>query len=136
MESNTPAESAEVTTARTLGASTQNQVVSLPSGLQYIDVQTGEGAAAKAGDRVVVHYTGWLTNGAKFDSSLDRGTPFDFLLGARNVIQGWDEGVAGMKVGGVRKLIIPSRLGYGPSQVGPIPPNSILIFEVKLIKIG
>lgn len=108
-----------------------------PSGLMYEDLQEGTGAAAKAGDSVSVHYTGWLTDGTKFDSSHDRKSPFSFKLGAGRVIKGWDEGVAGMKVGGKRKLTIPSELGYGARGAGGvIPPNAELIFEVDLLKIG
>jgi len=107
------------------------------SGLKYLDLKKGDGAEAKKGKTVHVHYTGWLTNGKKFDSSLDRGKPFDFELGAGDVIKGWDEGVAGMKVGGKRKLIIPPDLGYGArgTRDGAIPPNATLIFEVELLKV-
>ena len=112
------------------------EVTTTESGLQYQDLQIGEGQEAKAGDRVSVNYTGWLTNGTKFDSSLDRGVPFRFDLGAGRVIKGWDEGVAGMKVGGKRKLIIPPDLGYGERGAGNvIPPNATLIFEVELLEI-
>ena len=104
------------------------------SGLQYIDLKVGTGATAQAGQTVSVHYTGWLENGKKFDSSVDRGQPFSFPLGAGRVIKGWDEGVKGMKVGGKRKLIIPSNLGYGARGAGGvIPPNATLIFEVELL---
>lgn len=103
------------------------------SGLQYVDIKIGTGAVAVAGKNVSVHYTGWLTNGKKFDSSVDRGQPFQFPLGMGRVIRGWDEGVAGMKVGGKRKLIIPPNLGYGERDMGVIPPNSTLIFEVELL---
>jgi FKBP-type peptidyl-prolyl cis-trans isomerase len=124
-------ESAAVQAARKLGTPTDQPVVTTASGLQCIDVKEGSGAAAQAGDTVSVHYTGWLVEGAKFDSSLDRGQPFSFPLGAGRVIRGWDEGVAGMKSGGVRKLIIPSDLAYGPGGRPPvIPPNATLIFEV------
>ncbi|HUU53278.1 MAG TPA: FKBP-type peptidyl-prolyl cis-trans isomerase [Armatimonadota bacterium] len=105
----------------------------MDSGLEYIDAKVGEGAEAKSGQLVSVHYTGWLLNGTKFDSSVDRGQPFEFPLGAGQVIKGWDEGVAGMKVGGLRKLIIPPYLGYGSRDKGAIPPNSTLIFEVELL---
>lgn len=106
------------------------------SGLQYTDDQQGTGAAAKAGDTVEVHYTGTLKDGTKFDSSRDRGRPFSFHLGAGRVIKGWDEGVAGMKVGGKRTLIIPANLGYGARGVpNLIPPNSELRFEVELLAI-
>nr|WP_315482099.1 FKBP-type peptidyl-prolyl cis-trans isomerase [uncultured Undibacterium sp.] len=109
------------------------------SGLQYEDKIEGSGAEATAGKNVEVHYTGWLQNpdgsaGKKFDSSKDRGTPFEFALGAGQVIKGWDEGVEGMKVGGTRILTIPSALGYGPRGAGGvIPPNATLIFEVELL---
>ena len=116
----------------------QPGVVSTPSGLKYLDHRVGSGAEAVKGKTVSVHYTGWLdesgAKGAKFDSSLDRGTPFEFLLGAGMVIRGWDEGVAGMKVGGKRTLMIPSDLAYGPRGAGgAIPPNSNLIFDVELL---
>ncbi len=104
------------------------------SGLGIADLKTGEGDEAKAGKTVEVHYTGWLENGTKFDSSLDRRQPFSFRLGAGQVIPGWDEGVAGMKVGGKRRLLIPPALGYGARGAGgAIPPNATLIFEVELL---
>ena len=108
------------------------------SGLQFEDVVVGSGAEAAAGQDVSVHYTGWLYEnnraGAKFDSSKDRGEPFDFALGGGQVIRGWDEGVAGMKVGGTRRLIIPAALGYGTRGAGGvIPPNATLLFEVELL---
>jgi FKBP-type peptidyl-prolyl cis-trans isomerase FkpA len=107
------------------------------SGLKYEDLAEGTGPAAKSGDMVEVHYTGWLTDGKKFDSSHDRKRPFTFRLGAGKVIQGWDEGVAGMKVGGKRKLTIPPALGYGARGAGDvIPPNAELVFEVDLLKIS
>jgi FKBP-type peptidyl-prolyl cis-trans isomerase FkpA len=100
------------------------------------DLVTGEGAEAAAGQRVSVHYTGWLTDGTKFDSSKDRNEPFDFPLGAGHVIRGWDEGVQGMKVGGKRKLTIPPSMGYGVrGAAGVIPPNAVLVFEVELLGI-
>lgn len=106
------------------------------SGLQYEDVAVGEGEQAKRGDTVSVHYTGWLTDGKKFDSSKDRGTPFEFGLGHGMVIRGWDEGVEGMKVGGVRRLTIPAELGYGARGAGGvIPPNATLVFEVELLAV-
>lgn len=105
----------------------------MPNGLQIQDIIIGTGAAAKAGDLVTVHYVGTLTNGQKFDSSRDRGQPFQFILGTGMVIKGWDQGVAGMKVGGKRKLVIPAELGYGAQANGPIPANSTLIFEVELL---
>lgn len=103
------------------------------TGLQYEEVKIGTGTEAKAGMTVAVHYTGTLEDGTQFDSSVDRGTPFSFILGNDRVIQGWHEGIAGMKVGGKRKLIIPSDLGYGPDGRGPIPPNATLIFDVELM---
>lgn len=104
------------------------------SGLQYEDTREGTGLTAAAGQTVSVHYTGWLESGKKFDSSKDRGQPFDFGLGRGQVIKGWDEGVQGMKVGGVRKLTIPAALGYGARGAGGvIPPNATLIFEVELL---
>ena len=117
-----------------------NQVTEMPDGLKYTDTKIGDGATAKAGNKVSVNYTGWLYNngakGAKFDSSLDRGQPFQFTLGAHQVIAGWDEGVAGMKVGGKRTLIIPPELGYGARGAGgAIPPNATLIFDVDLLQV-
>ena len=105
--------------------------------LEIEDLQVGEGIEAANGDQVTVHYTGWLIDGTKFDSSLDRGKPFTFELGARQVIQGWDRGVRGMQVGGIRKLTIPPELAYGDRAVGGglIPANSTLVFEVKLLEI-
>jgi FKBP-type peptidyl-prolyl cis-trans isomerase len=104
------------------------------SGLQYQDVTVGNGAQAGQGQTAVVHYTGWLTDGTKFDSSRDRGTPFSFPIGAGQVIAGWDEGVAGMKVGGRRKLVIPANLGYGEMGAPPvIPPGATLVFDVELL---
>lgn len=104
------------------------------SGLEYKDIKVGNGQEAKAGDTVSVHYTGWLDNGTKFDSSVDRGQPFEFTLGQGQVIKGWDEGVAGMKVGGRRRLVIPPTLGYGSRGVGGIiPANATLTFEVELL---
>ena len=113
-----------------------NQEVTTPSGLKYVDQVVGTGEAAVAGKNVSVHYTGKLLNGKKFDSSVDRGQPFSFPLGAGRVIKGWDEGVQGMKVGGKRKLMIPSDLGYGSRGAGGvIPPNATLIFDVELLGI-
>ena len=113
-------------------------MITTPSGLQYDDTTVGTGEEAKSGQNVIVHYTGWLFNdgvqGAKFDSSKDRNDPFQFSLGAGMVIKGWDEGVAGMKIGGARTLIIPAALGYGARGAGGvIPPNATLVFEVDLL---
>jgi FKBP-type peptidyl-prolyl cis-trans isomerase FkpA len=115
-------------------------MTTLPSGLQYEDTKVGTGATAKKGDDVSVHYTGWLYNngeqGKKFDSSKDRNDPFEFPLGAGHVIQGWDEGVQGMQVGGTRRLVIPPELGYGARGAGGvIPPNATLLFEVELLAV-
>lgn len=109
--------------------------VTTKTGLKYTVLKEAPANApvAKPGDTVKVHYTGWLPNGSKFDSSVDRNQPFDFKLGAGQVIPGWDEGVAGMKVGEKRKLVIPPELGYGSRDMGPIPPNSTLVFEVELL---
>ncbi len=111
------------------------KTISLPSGLQYQDLKLGDGAVAKSGQSVSVNYIGVLTDGTKFDSSFDAGKPFTFSLGAGQVIKGWDEGVAGMKVGGRRILIIPANLGYGGQAVGSIPANSTLIFQVDLLEV-
>ncbi len=112
------------------------KLVLMPSGLQYVDMVIGTGASPQIGSRVSVHYTGWLEDGTMFDSSKKRDKPFIFTLGQGQVIKGWDEGVASMKVGGKRKLIIPSKLGYGEYGAGDaIPPNAILIFEIELLKI-
>lgn len=106
------------------------------SGLIYEDTTAGEGAEATVGRMVSVHYTGYLTDGSKFDSSKDRNDPFTFPLGAGHVIKGWDEGVQGMKEGGTRKLTIPPQLGYGARGAGGvIPPNATLVFEVELLKV-
>ena len=115
-------------------------MITTPSGLQYEDTTVGNGEVAQAGRRVQVHYTGWLYNdgvqGAKFDSSKDRGQPFEFPLGAGHVIKGWDEGVQGMAVGGTRRLVIPPQLGYGARGAGGvIPPNATLLFEVDLLAV-
>ena len=108
--------------------------ITTASGLVYEELTLGNGAEASAGQQVTVHYTGWLTNGTKFDSSKDRNDPFVFGLGQGQVIKGWDEGVTGMKVGGKRKLTIPPQLGYGARGAGGvIPPGATLVFEVELL---
>ena len=113
----------------------ENGMITTPSGLQYQDIIVGSGTEAKSGHKVKVHYVGTLTDGTKFDSSVDRGQPFEFDLGTGSVIKGWDEGVAGMKIGGKRKLVIPPDLGYGSRAIGKIPANSTLIFEVNLLEV-
>jgi FKBP-type peptidyl-prolyl cis-trans isomerase len=109
--------------------------VKTASGLVYWEIRVGNGEVAKEGSRVRVHYTGWLTNGKKFDSSVDAGKPFDFTIGNGEVIKGWEEGIAGMRVGGKRQLRIPPALAYGAEGTpdGPIPPNATLIFDVQLL---
>jgi len=115
-------------------SASEGKEITTSSGLQYIDQVVGTGDTAAAGQTVSVHYTGWLTNGKKFDSSVDRGQPFSFRLGVGQVIKGWDEGVQGMKIGGKRKLTIPSNLGYGARGAGGlIPPHATLVFDVELL---
>lgn len=109
--------------------------ISTVKGIEIYDEQVGTGATAKAGQTVTAHYVGYLTDGKKFDSSVDRGTPFSFKLGAGDVIKGWDQGIVGMKVGGIRRLVISPELGYGAQAMGPIPANSTLIFEVQLVAV-
>jgi peptidylprolyl isomerase len=120
------------------GAAVQSgQMVKTSSGLQYVDLVAGSGASPAPGRKVTVHYTGWLTDGRKFDSSVDRNEPFVFKIGAGQVIAGWDEGVMTMKIGGKRKLVIPANLGYGAAGAGGvIPPGATLIFEVILLDIN
>lgn len=116
------------------GKAAGGKAVKTPSGLQYIDLLEGTGRQAELGDTATVHYTGWLADGTKFDSSVDRKEPFSFRVGAGQVIKGWDEGVSSMKIGGKRKLIIPPELGYGTRGAGGvIPPNATLTFDVELL---
>lgn len=118
-------------------AMSDETLVTTDSGLQYVEVVEGTGAMPQPGQRVTVHYTGTLEDGTKFDSSRDRGRPFTFQIGVGQVIKGWDEGVGTMRVGGQRKLVIPSELGYGSRGAGGvIPPNATLIFDVELLRIG
>ena len=113
-----------------------NPEVTTESGLKYVDLVVGTGREATAGNLATVHYTGWLTNGTKVDSSVDRRDPFSFPIGSGKVIRGWDEGVVGMKVGGKRKLTIPPQLGYGSRGAGGvIPPNATLVFDVELLEV-
>jgi peptidylprolyl isomerase len=122
--------------AKEKGKTSPAKTVTTASGLKYVDVKVGSGAAPVKGKQVKVHYTGTLENGKKFDSSVDRNEPFVFVIGVGQVIPGWDEGVMGMKVGGKRKLTIPSQLGYGARGAGPdIPPNATLLFDVELIDV-
>jgi FKBP-type peptidyl-prolyl cis-trans isomerase FkpA len=130
----TPAAAVTPAPASAVPASPVAKEVTTSSGLRYTDLVVGNGALAEDGMTVSVHYTGWLTDGTKFDSSLDRGQPFTFQLGAGQVIRGWDEGVRGMRVGGKRKLTIPPDLGYGERGAGGvIPPNATLVFEVEFV---
>ncbi len=116
------------------GKAAEETMVTTASGLQYVDLVVGSGREAHAGETAVVHYTGTLIDGTKFDSSKDRNAPFSFRLGAGQVIKGWDEGVEGMKIGGIRKLVIPPQLGYGSRGAGTvIPPHATLNFEVELL---
>ena len=128
--------SAPVTTTPAAPASASSAPRTTSSGLIIETLATGSGPAAKSGDKVSVHYTGWLTNGTQFDSSRDRNEPFKFRLGAGQVIPGWDEGVAGMQPGSKRRLTVPAHLAYGPRGAGGvIPPNAVLVFEVELLEI-
>lgn len=130
----TPAQAWEVT-AYVTSLATPPKPVTSPSGLQSVTLRTGSGATATPGRTVLAHYTGWLTDGTKFDSSYDRGQPLAFPLGAGRVIRGWEEGVSGMRVGELRQLVIPPSLAYGPRPKGSIPANSTLIFQVELVEV-
>ena len=136
LASSTPVEVPPVSRSSAVQEVNVDAMVTTESGLQYLDLVVGTGAAASPGATAVVHYTGWLEDGTKFDSSLDRGDPFQFVIGEGMVIQGWDEGVASMKVGGKRELTIPSNLAYGDSgYAGVIPPGATLIFEIELLEL-
>lgn len=131
------AQTTETSTMQPHETGAKTDTTTTASGLQFIDIMVGDGARPEVGKMVAVHYTGWLLDGTKFDSSKDRNQPFTFQLGQGKVIRGWDEGVAGMRVGGTRKLIIPPDLGYGSRGAGNvIPPNATLVFEVELLGIG
>jgi FKBP-type peptidyl-prolyl cis-trans isomerase len=130
----TPPAPAAATAANPQSALPQEVVTR--DGLKYVDLKVGDGAIAETGMRAMVHYTGWLTDGTTFDSSVERGQPFSFTLGQGQVIRGWDEGVKGMRVGGKRKLTIPPDMGYGSrGAAGVIPPNATLIFDVELLDV-
>ncbi len=129
---------ADAGTSPTTGASaaaTQGAEVTLPGGTKYIDTEVGTGQEAVRGSTVSVHYTGTLTDGTKFDSSLDSGQPFEVTIGTTPVIKGWTEGLVGMKVGGHRSLTIPPDQGYGEGGAGPIPPNATLLFDIELLEV-
>ena len=131
---------ATIAAACPAAAQPQGKTMTTQTGLKFIDTTVGTGASPKEGQTCVMHYTGWLSNGGekgkKFDSSVDRGSPFEFPIGKQRVIAGWDEGVASMKVGGKRTLIIPPELGYGARGAGGvIPPNATLIFDVELLAV-
>jgi FKBP-type peptidyl-prolyl cis-trans isomerase len=129
-----PAKKAPATPATSGPTKVTGEPTKTASGLEYWDIKVGTGAIAQSGHQVKVDYTGWLTNGKKFDSSVGTGKPFDFMLGAGQVIKGWDEGIVGMKVGGKRQLRIPPDLAYGVKGFSTlIPPNSTLIFDVRLV---
>jgi FKBP-type peptidyl-prolyl cis-trans isomerase FkpA len=135
-ESNTPAQQSAAPAAQATAAAPAQPVADVTE-LKIEDTKVGTGAVAEAGKTVTVHYTGWLTNGTKFDSSKDHGEPFLFQLGAGRVIKGWDQGVVGMKIGGVRRLLIPPNLAYGANGAGGvIPPNATLVFEVELLGVN
>lgn len=132
-DTTSPTTTPTATPTTTEAATETGKEITTASGLKYVELKPGTGATPKPGQVITVHYTGTLENGTKFDSSRDRDQPFEFPIGAGQVIKGWDEGLSTMKVGGRRKLIIPPELGYGASGTGPIPPNSTLIFDVELL---
>lgn len=137
LNSNPPSLNSETLIALDMNSLDLDKAVTTDSGLKYIDLQTGAGNTPEPGQTVTVHYTGWLTDGKKFDSSRDRNQPFSFKIGVGQVIQGWDEGVGSMLPGGHRQLIIPPELGYGARGAGGvIPPNATLIFDVELLEIN
>ncbi len=132
-----PTQNSNVIASATMSNLESNEnLITTPSGLKYKELQEGTGVTPEKGQTVTVHYTGTLTDGSKFDSSRDRNQPFSFTIGAGQVIKGWDEGLSTMKVGGRRQLVIPPELGYGTRGIGPIPPNSTLIFDVELLKVN
>jgi len=132
----TPAKKAPAAPAASGPTKVTGEPTKTASGLEYWDIKVGAGAVAQSGKHVKVDYTGWLTNGKKFDSSVGTGRPFDFVLGGRQVIKGWDEGIVGMKVGGKRQLRIPPDLAYGAAGYPPIiPANSTLVFDVELVDV-
>lgn len=131
--SQTQQAASQASTATTTAQEIIMQNVSKTKGLEAYDIKVGDGAEAKAGQTVTAHYVGYLVDGTKFDSSLDRKEPFTFVLGAGKVIKGWDVGIAGMKIGGIRRLVISPELAYGSQAIGPIPANSTLVFEVQLL---
>jgi peptidylprolyl isomerase len=134
-EPKSAAQMPRATTSNYPGWATTNQIETTTSGLKYIDLVVGNGAAPEAGKNIVVHYTGYLADSTKFDSSVDRDEALVFPIGVGQVIKGWDEGLMSMKAGGKRKLIIPPPLGYGERGIGPIPPNAELIFDVELLEV-
>lgn len=131
-----PAAPTLIADAATPTSETPKTMTTTESGLQYTDIVEGTGVTPTTGQKVTVHYTGTLQDGTKFDSSRDRGQPFQFQIGVGQVIKGWDEGVGSMKVGGQRQLVIPPELGYGSRGIGPIPPNSTLLFDVELLGVS
>lgn len=135
MQNNDQQDTSSTTNGQSTSATNNQEENSMAEDLKVEDVVVGEGAEAVSGKEVTVHYTGTFTNGTKFDSSVDRGQPFTFTLGAGDVIQGWDQGVAGMKVGGKRKLTVPPELGYGPDDYASIPGGSTLLFDVELLEV-